>query len=97
MRVGGFGLQRDGALQVRQRRRQIALLAEHEAEQVVRLRMIVVEAQRLGELLAARRSVRRARRRPARARSRSSAGLVGRTVAACAHAALCCFRACPSA
>jgi hypothetical protein len=50
--VSGFTLDGDGALQVRERGRQISLLAQDEAEQVVRPRMSVVEAKRLAECFA---------------------------------------------
>ena len=67
MGLGGFGPERDRALQVRERGRQIALLAQDEAEQVVRLGVVVVEAERLGELLAGGAQFAARRRPPARA------------------------------
>ena len=52
MSLRGFTLEGDRALQVRERGRQISLLAQNEAEQVVGPRMTVVEAKRLGECFA---------------------------------------------
>ena len=95
MGLGRFGPERNRALQMRERGGQISLLAQNETEQVVRLRVVVVEAERVGELFAGGAQIRRAPRPPARAwRDRPRGSVVdGRGLRA---DALCCFSASPS-
>ena len=54
MGLGQFRPEGDRTLEVRKRRRQIALLAEHEPKQVVRVDVAVVLAQHLGQLFTRR-------------------------------------------
>ncbi len=65
--LGRFGPERNRALQMRDRGGQISLLAQNEAEQVVRLRVVVVEAEGVGELFAGGAQFATRRRPPARA------------------------------
>ena len=62
MSLGGFGRERDRTLQVRAGERQLSLLSKQEPEQIVRLRMPVVAADGLGEVIARRRQVTAGRR-----------------------------------
>ena len=94
--LGRFGTQDRGPLQVRKRGGQVALLAEDESLQRVRLRMIGVQPEGLGERVS-RRPEDRSRAAAAFARSTaSSAGLDGGG-AGFRAVALCCFNAAPSA
>src|SRR5688500_3885766 len=52
VRFGGFGPQRNGTLQVTERRRWISLLTQDETEEVVRFGILVVDAKGLGEVFA---------------------------------------------
>ena len=96
MGLGGLGPERDRALEVGEGLRQVLLLAEHEAQDAVRVGVALVQAEGLGERvagggqLAALRGV-----------AGALVGVVGRALrrggGAARAAALCCRRATPSA
>ena len=93
--LGRFGPECNRSLQVRDRGGQISLLAQNETEQAVRLRVVFVEAEGVGELFAGGAQFATRQRPPAPRLERSSAGL-GADGRGLRKDALCCFSASPS-